>query len=245
MSATSTPVYSTRVSADVAAEQQRKATAEGMRELAQAMANSNSRNVIPVSDSETDSVFGSDSDSGSSDLVGRKRSRKSASKPRIIQADTAAIGKLNDRIRFLQLDLGNAMVDVEDAKTKAEGFSNQLAPYQRVNDELVFFKSAMTRAFKDVGSFTKAQLENRFKLFVEEASEHAKHCSIAIEKIGLDEVKAGMNRVLTAERKRFAQIEKSYKFRIFVVGAKELMLLICYWMTVLVVLVAIVYKLIY
>ncbi len=231
-------VYSTRVSAAVAAEQSAKATEEGMRELAAAMA-ARAATAVENHDSEEDNSTDSesDSDAGSSYRRGRKSRAKTRATTRGVDS-----GKLEDRIRYLQLDLSNALVDVADVKAERDELSAQLAPYKRVNDELTYFKSALTRSLKDVGAFTKAQLEARFKLFQEEATEHANLCSVCIEKIGLDEVKAGMFRVLNAERKRFAQIEKNYKFLILKTGAKELLLLICYWMSVLVMLFATGYK---
>lgn len=226
----SNPIYTTRVSSAVAAEQAARATEEGMRELAAALA-ARHANVLSVSDSESEM----DSDYTSDESVSHSR-KKRRQKP-VINTD-----KLEDRIRFLQLDLANAMVDVSEAKAGRDELVGQLVPYKKVNDEMTYFKSALGRAFKDVGSFSKAQLEAKFKLFHEEASEHMKLCALAIDRIGLDEVKAGMNRVLVAERKRFVQMEKDYKFLIFKTGAKELMLLICYWMSIGVVLLAIGYK---
>jgi hypothetical protein len=234
-------VYSTRVSAAVAAEQAAKATEEGMRELAAAMA---ARAATAVENHDSNEDINTDSDSESDSGSSYRRGRKSRAKTRTTTRGVDT-GKLEDRIRYLQLDLSNALVDVAEAKAGKDELSAQLAPYKRVNDELTYFKSALARAFKDVGSFTKAQLEARFKIFQEEATEHANLCSVSIEKIGLDEVKAGMFRVLNAERKRFTQIEKNYKFLILQTGAKEMLLLICYWMSVLVILFAVGYKMIF
>lgn len=232
----SNPIYTTRVSSAVAAEQAARATEEGMRELAAALAARRDNPVI-VSDSESET----DSDYSSDESVSNSRKRK-RQKPVKCGTNT---DKLEERVRFLQLDLANAMVDVSEAKAGRDELVGQLAPYKKVNDEMTYFKSALARAFKDVGSFSKAQLMGKFKLFQEEASEHMKLCALAIDRIGLDEVKAGMNRVLVAERKRFVQIEKDYRFLIFKTGAKEFVLLASYWMSVIVLVLAIAYKMLF
>jgi hypothetical protein len=234
----SNPIYTTRVSSAVAAEQAARATEEGMRELAAALA-ARRDNVMTVSDSESESEMDSDYSSDESVSHSKKRKRQ---KPLKCGTNT---DKLEDRIRFLQLDLANAMVDVSEAKAGRDELVGQLAPYKKVNDEMTYFKSSMGRAFKDVGSFTKRQLESKFNLFMEEASEHMKLCALAIDRIALDEVKAGMNRVLVAERKRFVQMEKDYKWLIFWTGTKEFMMLVSYWMCVIVVVLAVGYKIIF
>jgi len=211
------PIYTNHVSVEQMEEQKRRATAEGMRELAAALAARKANVMNPEDESEV-----SDMDY-SSDEEDRRASKRSRTGPKVIHVtNSGVVERLENRIRFLQLDLTNAHVDVEDAKTKVEKLTDTIAPYKRVNDELAFLKGSLTRALQNTDKLTKNQLDLRFKLFYEEANEHAALCNASINKIELDDVKAALLRVLTAERKRIVQTEKSFKLVIFKAHAKEL-----------------------
>jgi hypothetical protein len=232
------PIYTNHVSAEQMEEQKRKATAEGMRELAAAMAARSARVMNPEDESEV-----SDMDY-SSDEEERRANKRSRTGPKVIHvSNSGTVEKLESRIRFLQLDLTNAHVDVEDAKAKVEKLTDTIAPYKRVNDELAFLKSSLVRALQNTGNLNKIQLDLRFKLFKEEANEHAALCNAAINKVELDEVKAALLRVLTAERKRIVQTERNFKMVIFKAHAKELTIKVTTSVSIAVGILAILYQL--
>jgi hypothetical protein len=212
-------VFTKRMTVEEMAEQSRKATAEGMRELAAAAAAFATRKQSTVYE-DSDCDWESEHDS-----------------PKL-----ASVEKLESRIHYLTLDLTNAKVEVDDANLKIEELTLQMTPFRRVNDELTYIKSSLTRALKDTGGMNKNQLELRFKLFREEANEHAALCNASIGKIELDEVKQGMLRVLNSERRKILATEKSFKWVILVAQLKELMLWSCTWLAVFMVVVAVLYK---
>jgi hypothetical protein len=213
-------VFTKRMTVEEMAEQSRKATAEGMRELAAAAAAFATRKQQPSVYEDSDCDWESEHES-----------------PKM-----ASIEKLESRIHYLTLDLTNATVELDDANLKIDQLSLQMTPFRRVNDELTYLKSSLTRALKDTGGMNKNQLELRFKLFREEANEHAALCNASIGRIELDEVKQGMLRVLNSERRRILATEKSFKWVIFVAHLKELTLWSCTWLAVFMVVVAILYK---
>ena len=233
----SVPIYTNHVSVEQMEEQKRKATAEGMRQLAEAM---KGRNVMNPEDDASDV---SDMDYSSEDERPRSNKRH-RSGPKVINlSNNGNIEKLESRIRFLQLDLTNAHVDVEDAKTKVEQLTGTLVPYKRVNDELAFLKGSLVRALQNTDNLTKIQLDLRFKLFKEEANEHAALCNAAINKIDLDEVKAALLRVLIAERKRIVQTENNFKTVIFKAHAKELTIKVTTSVSIAIGILAVIYQL--
>lgn len=212
-------VFTKRMTVEEMAEQSRKATAEGMRELAAAAAAFATRKQSSVYE-DSDCDWESEHDS-----------------PKM-----ASVEKLESRIHYLTLDLTNATVELDDANLKIEQLNLQMTPFRRVNDELTYLKSSLTRALKDTGGMNKNQLELRFKLFREEANEHAALCNASIGRIELDEVKQGMLRVLNSERRRILATEKSFKWVILVAQLKELTLWSCTWLAVFMVVVAVLYK---
>ena len=175
-------------------EESRKATAEGMRQIAEALAKKQAEPKVSDESSDDDS---DDSDS-SDDRKGGRRSRRR----REPKTKTPAADKLEDRIRYLQLDLANAKVDVDDARVEAVMLKARLEPYTRANNELGFMRSALERSKKGLEELTTKQLANKISLFKEESSEHIVLCTAAVNKIDLHEIKAGLERVIVAERRK-------------------------------------------
>ena len=238
MSAT-TPVvnnmsYANKMSSAQMADESKKATAEGMREIAEAL---RAREAKTPSDSESDSDFSSDSDSTSSHRRNRKRARKSKSEKAVENR------ALETRIHYMTLELANTKVEVDEAMAVTENLKKQLVPYQRVNDELAFLKSAMNRALANTDKLTKAQLEGKFKLFVDEARDHASMCGAQITRIEQEEVKQALNRVLEAEKRKVVKLTNSYKMLILKTHVKELVMFIGLWLSVMIALWAILWQL--
>ena len=254
MTDTHVPVFTTRVTAEEMAEQSKRATAEGMKELAAAMANK--RTFVKAANSMDDADFISDSNSDyDSDYVPNKiyeNCRKNFRTSNIDAIGTylgemnasSEIKKLENRIHYINLDLTNAKVEVDEANAKIEELNTQMVPYKRANDELIFLKSSITRALKDTGHMNMLQLELRFKIFYEEANEHAVLCNAAVTKIDLNEVRMGMLRVLNAERKRITQLERSFKLLIMKARIKEVLIKVTSFFGIAVVILAIIYKLV-
>ena len=182
-------------------EESRKATAEGMRQIAEALAKKQAE--PKVSDESSDDLTDSDS-SDSDDRKGSRRPRRR----REPKTKTPAADKLEDRIRYLQLDLANAKVDVDDARVEATMLKARLEPYTRANNELGFVRSALERSKKGLDDLTNVQLARKIALFKEETTEHSALCRAAVNKIELHEIKAGMERVIASDlRKILNQLE--------------------------------------
>lgn len=232
MSDINPPIYTRRMTVEEMAEESRKATAEGMRQLAAAMLSSKRQVMNPEqlsdfeSDSETETKF-----------------EKARGRHGVVD-NSATVEKLENRVRFLTLDLANAHVAVEEANAKMDSMESKLFVLKRVNDEIMFLKSSINRAFNNTGTMNRVQLENRLNLFLEEANEHATLCNVACSKVELEEIKHGMLRVLVAERKRLKQTEKSFRFLILKTKILEGVLYIGAWSSLLIVLLAILYMVI-
>lgn len=234
----SVPIYTNHVTVEQMEEQKRKATAEGMRQLAEAM---KGRNVMNPEEDVSDV---SDMDYTSDEEELRRSNKRHRAGHKVINLNNSgAVDKLESRIRFLQLDLTNAHVDIEDSKKKVEQLTGTLVPYKRVNDELAFLKGSLVRALQNTDNLNKVQLDLRFKLFKEEATEHAALCNAAINKIDLDEVKASLLRVLTAERKRIVQTESNFKMVIFKVHVKEVTIKVTTSVSIAIGILAVLYQL--
>jgi len=176
-------------------EESRKATEVGLREVAEALAKKQA--AAPASSDEE-----SDSSSGHSRARGRRSGRGSRDSSK---KDTALTDRLESRIRYLQLDVANAKVEIQDAQALYEGAKGRLDPYIKANHEFGFIQSAIDRSSKGLDDLTIKQFRTKMNLFTEEAKEHLGLCALAINKLDLHQVKAGLERVLAVERRRVAK----------------------------------------
>lgn len=199
------PVYTTRVSAEEAAEQMRRATAEGMRELSATIGALNPESE----ESESSNVLMSESE-GSDYKKRTKRRRVADPSP-----SKALITGLETRLHYVQLQLTNTLVTLDDKELELSAMTEWMQTMRKVNNEIGFLRGAVQRGFDtDSRYVTAAQLEQRLKLFREETAEHGQHCLAAINKIDLDEIKQGLTRVLVAERKKLATLDRNYGYQI-------------------------------
>jgi len=207
-------------------EESRKATEAGLREVAEALAKKQAA-ASSWADSDSSSSGGCSSDSSRS----RRRARK--------RVDTGVTDRLESRIRYLQLELANAQVDVQDARALHEAAKGRLDPYITANHEFGFIQSAIERSSKGLEDLTIKQFRAKMTLFTEEAKEHLGLCAVAINKIDLHQVKAALERVHAAERRRVAKRTDELKMSLWWLTKREIAswsavvalgLLLLYWL---------------
>lgn len=175
-------------------EEARIATEEGMREVAAATA---SAAAAAADEEDFDDCCSSCSEESADRGRRRGRGRGSGS-----GSAAAATEKLESRVRYLQLDLANAKVDTQDATDELGRVKERLAPYIKANNELAFIASAIDRSTKGLEDLTIKQFKHKLDLFVSEVNEHIGLCTVAVGKIDLHQVKAGLERLIAAERRR-------------------------------------------
>lgn len=202
-------IYTVRCTPEQAAEQSRIATAEGMKQVAAALAErATSCRLVNTDNDSDDSSDSSDSSKGSRSRKRRRRNKKSS--------DRAETTEFERRAHYLQLELGNAKVDVDDLRTEVSKLKTTLDPYKVINNELTYLRGAIDRSNKDLELLTVAQIEKRAALYKEEYNEHIAQCNAAVSRLGgLAEIKVCFMRVLNAERKRATKAENSLEFVIW------------------------------
>ena len=209
------PVYTTRLTPEQMAEESRIVTAQGLRDVAAALA----------AKAKTGAVFGagkarseeeeslSDSSSDGSRRSSAKRRRKSRRRSR--SRSPARSNSDEKAAHLLRVELASVTVEKEDLMLEITKLKAQLQPYSSVNNELALIKSAIERLNKDTGEQTIAQLEKRQNLFHEEFAEHKALATVASAKITYADVKNCVLRVLNAEVKRSALEDKKLTLTIW------------------------------
>jgi len=208
-----TPVYTTRMSVEAAAEERRKATAEAMKELSATIGAALNN---PESDQSCDEGMSDNDDA----LLGQRQNKRARSVTAPCYCGSppnskALITGLESRLHYLQLQLTNTLVELDDKQLELASAMDWIKAMRSVNNEIGFLRGAVQRGFTaDARYVTSAQREQRLKLFREETSEHASLCLTAVNKIDLDEIKQGLTRVLVAERKKLATLDRNYSYQI-------------------------------
>ena len=204
-------MYRSQLTPSQMEEASRKATAEGMREVAEALSKKN-KNTPNISDNSDSS---DSSDTSDSDNV-----KISKSKPYIIQKTqvsnkSASIEKLESQIHYLRLDLANTKVEADDARNEVTKYKNMNNIYMKINNEFGFIRSAIERSKKNIDDLTLKQFKKKVALFIEEVNEHIILCESSINKIELHEIKFALERIIIAEKKKIDKYKKDLKNQIW------------------------------
>jgi hypothetical protein len=205
----SAPIYRVPMTAAQMAEESRKATAEGMRQIAAALAERKVQHSSPLSLSDD-----SDSDSGDSK---RRRKRRAPSESEF------KVRQLESRTHILGVELAAAKVEADDMRQERDTLKAQIEVFGRINNELALLKSATTRVLKGTEALSLNQLIQRQRLFKEEMTEHAALCYASLGRITQDEIRAGITRVIESEKRKSATLSSSLGWviwynQIYVVG---------------------------
>jgi hypothetical protein len=162
------------------AEESRKATEEGMRQLANFMRD-NKDKVTTRSKNKPVVMCESDSDCTESSVDSKKRKRT-----RYItttkQTETHT-NSLESTIRYLKLDLVNAEVQIDEQKTTNKQQYEKLMIYLRIDTELSILNHLLEDSMKDISSYTQEQLEVKYNIFTNKTTEHIELCKNAISKV--------------------------------------------------------------
>ena len=192
-------------------EASRKATADGMREIAEALAKKNNKDH-PDSNNTTDT----DSDDNNGKYARKLKDNKSNT--------NSAVEKLESQIHYLRMDLINSKVEVDDARIEVNKYKNISDIYVKINNELGFIRSAIDRSNKNLNDLTIKQFKNKVALFVEEAKEHIVLCEQAINKIELHEIKFAFERIINAEKKKINRYNNELQDQIWWMETKKITL---------------------
>jgi len=206
-------MFSPKMTQSQMEEASRKATADGMREVAEALTKKQNKSNLDNSNS-SDSSDTNDTESDHNIKVSR------VSKPYIIHKTNVSnksdsIEKLESQIHYLRLDLANCKVETDDAKAELTKQKSINDIYMKINNEFGFIRSAIERSKKNVDDLTIKQFKRKVELFIEESTEHVALCESSIDKIELHEIKFALERILNAEKKKIVKYTKDLNYQVW------------------------------
>ena len=182
------PQFCTKKTSSEMSDEAKKATAEGMRQIAAALS---TKNFEEHTDEEED-------------LTPKRSSARIAN---------ARVEKLETRIHYLQLDLANVTVDLDDTKNALVLYQERYEVYLNIDKQFAILHQ-MNSYLNNKWQLTLAQLEKKHSDFLDKSAFQLDICEDSIEKIDLPIVKSMMQISLNEMRKQIINIESSIYFTI-------------------------------
>ena len=185
--------FCTQMTPSQMAEQSRKATEEGLKQLANFVAHNRNKvsTLRPTARASHDSD--SDSDSDSTDSTASTSSKKRKRSRLIDSSDVKVISNnLENKIRYLKLDLVNAKVEIDEQKAIVLTHSEKLQKYLKIDSELSILNNLVDSSLKNISSYTLEQIENKYRAFTNKSNEHLELCTHAISTIPHQDVASSL-----------------------------------------------------
>lgn len=192
------------------AEESRKATAEGMRQLAEAMRKRKYCEFKPDSDGNE-----SDSSSSSSSSSSSKSSASITHKTKAIYL----VEKLEQRIHYMKLDLTNLQVEKEDLLEELNTYKTRWETMKKIDNGFSLLKDSLSRAAEmdSLNLLTYDQLNKKSSLFNEEFYEHYNDCKIQIQNSDLyvmkEQLEYSLESMLKLFKIRYSTIQTNLRYK--------------------------------
>jgi hypothetical protein len=207
--------YVTRMTAEQMAAESKKATEEGMRQVAAGLSARGLRTVHVEENSDSDESI----------VVKKKKN--------VVVDNGIIINKLETRVHYLQLDLANKDVDLIEAKDVIKMYKEKQEILKKVDDNIALLTNLSFYLTK-LDTLTVPQMERKLALFKEESKEHSANCLKYIKQIEFQLVKNYMILALDEMNTKNAIIEKKM---IKMISYKQCMETICLWLVAICILV--------
>lgn len=182
--------FCTQMTPSQMAEESRKATEEGLKQLANFVAHN--RNKVSTLRPTTRARHESDSDSDSDSTA--STSSKKRKRSRLIDSSDVKVisNNLESKIRYLKLDLVNAKVEIDEQKAIVLTHSEKLQKYLKIDTELSILNNLVDSSLKNISSYTLEQIENKYRAFTNKSNEHLELCTQAIATIPHQDVASSL-----------------------------------------------------
>ena len=201
--------YVTRMTAEQMATESKKATEEGMRQVAAGLTARVLRtvHVDENSDSCDDSV-----------IIKKKKN--------VVVDNGILINKLETRVHYLQLDLANKDIDLTEAKDVIKTYKERQEILKKADDNIALLTN-LSFYLINLDTLTIPQMERKLALFKEESKEHSANSFKYIKQIDFQFIKNYMILALDDMNMKNSIIEKKM---IRMISYKQWMEAICLWL---------------
>lgn len=180
--------YVTRMTPEQMAAESKKATEEGMRQVAAGLAARGLKSAIYLEESDSDET-----------VVKKKKN---------VVIDTGVlVNKLETRIHYMQLDMANKSVDLQDANTLIQEYRDKHEVLKRIDDNILLLTN-LSFYLNNINTLTLEQVNKKLTLFKEESREHSGTCLFYIKKIEFQLIKNYMILALDEMNAKNGIIEK-------------------------------------
>ena len=128
-------------------------------------------------------------------------------------SDSDSDSKLESRIHYMKLDIGNLTLELSDCKDKLEASTQSLQVFKNIENELTHL-SSLDFYLKGLDIMTLEQVKRKLVLFKEEQAEHIQICLKNISQLEFPAIKDSFRLSLNNKRKMNRKIENGLDYAI-------------------------------
>ena len=128
-------------------------------------------------------------------------------------SDSDSDSKLESRIHYMKLDIGNLTLELSDCKDKLEASTQSLQVFKNIENELTHL-SSLDFYLKGLDIMTLEQVKRKLVLFKEEQAEHIQICLKNISQLEFPAIKDSFRLSLNNKRKQNRKIENGLVYAI-------------------------------
>jgi len=174
------PQFVTLKTNEQAMEESKKATEEGLRQVAEALSK---QKADPIGAMET--TESEESDDGSPIIIRRRR-------------DKGEVKVLETRVHYMKVELASSMAQLEDIKTQVEALNKRFNVFNEIELNLAYL-SSLDFYLKGINKLTLEELQQKMVAFNEEKCNYVKICTDNIASLEHQELKKSLS--LTLKKK--------------------------------------------
>jgi len=126
-------------------------------------------------------------------------------------SDYNSNSKLETRIHYMKLNMGNLSVDLAECKEKLDDANSIISIFKRIDNNLSYL-SHLEFYLKDINTASLEHVKRKLALFKDDEAEHVQLCLISIARLEYEHIKQAMRYSLTYTKKKNRLIENQFNY---------------------------------
>jgi hypothetical protein len=128
-------------------------------------------------------------------------------------SDSDSDSRLESRIHYMRLDLGNLTLELSECKEKLDNTNRMLETFKKIDSQLTLL-SSLEFYLNSIDIMTLEQVKRKLILFKEEETEHIQNCLKHISQLEFSAIKDSFRLSLVRKKKMNRKIEYGLNYAI-------------------------------
>lgn len=125
-------------------------------------------------------------------------------------SDYNSNSKLESRIHYMKLSMGNLSVDLAECKEKLDDANSVLSIFKKIDYDMGYL-SRLDFYLKDINNMSLEHVKRKLALFKDDEAEHIQLCLVSIARLEYEYIKHGARYYLAHIKKKNRLIENKFK----------------------------------